>query len=97
MQGCGHPDLKDIPLRNQSVNEEVGIVVPDISDCRSYFASYVIVATLFDRLGTDRMRNLLAMIRSGVSYEDAVETLYPGGCCALDEDVRSFVCAGYRN
>lgn len=57
----------------------------------SYYASYVIVATLFDRLGTDQMRNLLTMIRSGVSYEEAVEALYPGGCSALDEDIRSFV------
>lgn len=57
----------------------------------SYYASYVIVATLFDKLGTERMRDLLEMICSGTSYEDAVEALYPGGCGALDKDIRSFV------
>ena len=57
----------------------------------SYFVSYVIVNRLFDKLGMDGMRNLLSSIRSGTSYEKAVEDLYPGGTQALEEDIRSFV------
>lgn len=36
MQGCGHPDLQDIPFREQSVNEKVCVVVPQaiVNDCR---------------------------------------------------------------
>lgn len=54
----------------------------------SYYVSYVITATLFDRLGTEKMRELLIMIRDGITYEDAVTKLYPGGKASLDEDIR---------
>jgi len=57
----------------------------------SYHVSYVIVATLFGTLETEGMRNLLAMVRDGITYEEAVETLYPGGKAALEDDVRRFV------
>jgi len=57
----------------------------------SYHVSYVIVATLFGTLKTEGMRNLLAMVRDGTTYEEAVETLYPGGKAALEEDIKSFV------
>ncbi len=55
----------------------------------SYYVSYVITAALFDRLGTEKMRELLIMIRDGITYEDAVSKLYPGGKASLDEDIRN--------
>lgn len=57
----------------------------------SYRVSYVIVATLFDKLGTEGMRRLLAMIRDGSKYSEAVESLYPGGRAVLETDIRTFV------
>lgn len=60
----------------------------------AYHGSYVIVATLFEHLGIDRMRELLATIRSGLTYEQAVEQIYPGGKSALMEGIREFVMKG---
>lgn len=57
----------------------------------SYYVSYVIVATLFKKLGIDGMRNLLEAIISGSTYEESVETLYPGGTAALGRDIVDFV------
>lgn len=57
----------------------------------SYYASYVIVAVLFEKLGMEQMRNLLSMIRSGTTYEDAVESLYPNGKAGLYDDIVAFV------
>lgn len=57
----------------------------------SYYASYVIVAVLFDRMGTERMRELLSMIINGTTYGNAVESLYPGGKNGLEDDIKAFV------
>jgi len=55
----------------------------------SYHVSYVIVLTLFNKLGDDGMRNLLSMIKNGYSFSSAVDTLYPGGKQSLDQDIRA--------
>lgn len=55
----------------------------------SYHASYVIVATLFDKLGMEGMRELISMIINGTTYDAAVDAIYPGGKNGLASDIKA--------